>query len=228
MRKSSVFLNQRTGPIRSLSGLKQAVGWVPVPRSGRASFPFPVSQVGRTNLTGNATLNGYASGAKNDISDYASSDILSAGLYQFDWTISATNPTNDQVELYVYDRGDNVVTHFTVWLVQGGAAPVGLNQINRMDLPVAEGQRIALRRTASNTNNMFIAMSWRFLNPYLGNTPLSLAAQSVQRSEPTSLGQSTIGQTINTVPAFQGTEPYSGATEGSGAGDGGGDGGPSE
>lgn len=221
-RKSSAFLNERTGPVRSLAGLKNFLGWIPLPNPIRPTYPFQVRAPGRTNLTGNARLNGYSSGARNDIADYASTDILSAGLYQFDWTISATNPTNDQLELYIYDRGDNVVTHFTVFLVQGGATPQGMSQMNRMNLPVSEGQRVALRRTASNTNNMFVAMSWTFLNPFLGNTPLSLAAGRVQATEPGSVTLGGAG-TLGTVSVESSTPGYSpGYAGGSDGGDGGG------
>lgn len=224
--KPGTFLAEQAGrPIFSVGGLLAAVGYVPVGSPvNLARYPFLLARPGRTNLTGNARLNGYSfSPSRTDVADYASTDILSSGLYQFDWVIGAINPTNDAVELFVYDRGDNVAARGLVFLVQAGA-PAGMNATNRMDIPVSEGQRIALRRTASNGNGMQVSMSWRFLNPYLGNTPLSLAQIGVQNTEPGSvtLGGGSGGAGEVSAPG------YGGGYVPDGGGDGSDSGGPSQ
>lgn len=217
--RPSRFLSEQAGrPIFSVQGLLHAVGYVPVTAPGNtARYPFFLQRPGRTNLTGNARLNGYSfSPSRTDVADYVSTDILSSGLYQFDWVIAAINPTSDAVELFVYDRGDNVIARGIVFLVQGGSPANGMSATNRMDLPISEGQRVALRRTASNSNGMQISMSWKFLNPYLGNTPLSLAAQSVQKTEPGSvtLGGGTGGAGEVSAPGY--SPGYAGGSDGGG------------
>jgi len=149
---------------------------------------FPPLGVGRTNLTGNAVLNGIVSSGFIPApggAEMCTTDFLSAGLYQIDYVFSVPNGAADQYELEMLDRGG--VIRLSIILLLTLAANASSNQ-GRINIPVPEGHRLRINRTISSNTNQRVTLAWTFMSPYLSNSPLSIAPHSVQRSESGALG----------------------------------------